>query len=90
MQTHKLNTTVQDNHGYTYTTSLYKRDGADEWVLRVDNTPGHWYMSTLQGTCPYSSGRRVGDSMSIDWGQQWSVTGFAAALAEAESFLAAL
>lgn len=89
MQTYKLSTTVQDNHGYTYTTSLCKRDGADEWVLRVDSTPGQWYMSTLQGTRPFSSGYRVGDRMCIDWGQNWFVTGFAAALTEAEVFLAA-
>jgi hypothetical protein len=57
-----------DNHGYHYAVTL--RDGGYTPVVSVEKTPGKWYLTTLMG--------HAGDSLSIDYGQNWYVTNFGA------------
>lgn len=78
----KLKTKARDNHGYSYDVWLVF-DHSDvmgwKWLLRIEGTPGHWYMSTLLEYGGYPRGKFI----SIDAGQGWNVINFDEVMAEA-------
>lgn len=77
----KLRTRAKDNHGHQYDVWLEFHPSEVmgwKWVLRIDGTPGHWYMSTL-----LEGGYPRGNLASIDYGQNWNVTNFGEVLEEA-------
>lgn len=84
--TKALTTQARDNHGYTYNVSLVETDrvGFDkpDWVLRIHDTHGQWYMTTLEA-------RPIGDTIPLG-GQGWDCINFKAILAEAQALLAGL
>jgi hypothetical protein len=41
------------------------------WVVHIDGTPGSWYLSTLLN----KEWGDVSDTIYVDYGQQWAVTG---------------
>lgn len=78
---HTLKTKALDNHGHRYAVRLVF-DHSDimgwKWLLRIENTPGHWYMSTLlEHGYPRQSG------IAIDAGQNWNIINFDEVVAEA-------
>jgi hypothetical protein len=56
-----LETRAVTSGGYVYDVEVSK--GKMGWVLRIKDTPGNWYMETLdEYTCPH---------IAIDFGQDW-------------------
>ena len=72
-----LKTRAKDNHGYEYTVYLEMDPKDKKWVLHVEDTPGHWYMSTLMESPELRS------TISLDFGQRWDVINFDEIMAEA-------
>lgn len=56
--------------------SIHERD----WVLKIADTPGSWYMTTLE--------ERPHPTISIDSGARWDCINFGAVLNEAVALLA--
>lgn len=52
----------------------------NKWVLKIQDTPGHWYMSDL--VCGSNSGM-----IYLDYGQGWYVTNFGDVLREAKELI---
>ena len=75
----KLKTEALDNHGYRYAVWLlfdHSEPMGWKWILRIDGTPGSWYMSTiLEGG--------IRDKISIDYGQRWDCINFREIMQEA-------
>lgn len=65
-----------DNHGYEYPVTL-EMDKDHKWVLGIEGTPGHWWMSTL-----LEEGRILG-TISVDAGQKWDIINFGDVMREA-------
>lgn len=76
-----LKTKAKDNHGYEYEVYLDLTKDSKKWVLHVDNTPGHWYMTTLIESM-LVRGNRL-DRLAIDHGQGWYVENFRDIMVEA-------
>lgn len=74
--TKTLKVRAQDNHGYEYPVSL-EMDKYHKWVLRIEDTPGHWYMSTLL------EDGRFPETISVDLGQKWDIINFGDVMREA-------
>jgi hypothetical protein len=72
-----LKTKAKDNHGYEYDVYLDLTKDSKKWVLHIDGTPGHWYMSTLL------EGDWKRDRIAIDHGQGWYVENFRDIMIEA-------
>jgi hypothetical protein len=66
---------AKDNYGHTYPVSL--RMEPLGWVLRIEGTPGSWYMDDLKGS----------REIAIDLGQNWICTNLDEIMAEAVSTL---
>lgn len=73
----RLKTQAKDNHGYSYQVWLIFDAAEAKWILRIERTPGSWFMSTL---LEYPERRT---RISIDYGQGWEVTNFDEIMAEA-------
>ena len=76
MQTIDLTVQARDNHNCFYDISLQEalRVGHEkhDYVLRIHNTPGQWFMTTLEGRPNPTS-----NVISIDWGAKWDCINFA-------------
>ena len=66
MTTTKLTTTARDNHGNSY--SVLLEDGPLGVIIKIDGTPGQWYLS---------GDMRALEVISIDHGQNWDCVNFA-------------
>lgn len=86
MKTLTLTTKATDNHGYSYEVVLTETDHPGftktDWVLKIQSTPGQWYLTTLEER------PNRGPVISIDHGARWACTNFDAILAEAQALLA--
>lgn len=81
----KLRTEALDNHGYRYAVWLifdHNDTMGWKWILRIDNTPGSWYMSTL-----IKGGFPRGERIAVDAGQNWVILNFGEILAEAVTLI---
>jgi predicted RNA-binding Zn-ribbon protein involved in translation (DUF1610 family) len=80
-----LRTTVWDNHGNVF--KAWLEDGHDGPVLTLQEKTGStagkwsWYVASLMGL---DSGRRIGDRLDLDSGQNWYVTGMKKLMNEIE------
>lgn len=73
LDTIRLETRALTSGGYTYDVEVGK--GKMGWVLRVKETPGSWYMESLDHC--------TGDRLAIDWGQGWYLENLQPILKEA-------
>lgn len=84
-----LRSRARDNHGQDFKAVLDFSKKPEDPTLVLEEVTGRtygrwsWYLSTLLGTHEYSRGR-VDDELSLDYGQNWSVTGMRDILKEAE------
>lgn len=81
MKTKTLTTKARDNYGHTYAVILVEKDnqfgqGKKDWVLKIDGTPGQWYITTLE-----EGGFR--NRIAIDLGQRWYCINLDAVMVEA-------
>tara|TARA_Y100000034_G_C6866259_1_gene394848 strand:+ start:729 stop:1022 length:294 start_codon:yes stop_codon:yes gene_type:complete len=77
-----------DNYGNSYWVTLELKEGDKlGWILSIDETPGSWYVKTLQGKDGFSNGRSSGQ-VAIDFGQKWYCTNIDNILFTAEVILA--
>lgn len=80
-----LTTKATDNHGHSYDVTLIQvqhgKFDKKDWVLRMLNTPGGWYMTTLEE-------KPIESTIYLDMGQNWTCTNFDAVMAEAQAMLA--
>ncbi len=78
---------AQDNFGYNYTVSIkeqpIRESSLTDWVFRIHDTSGSWYISTLE-TNP------LRESIYIDMGQNWLCTNIKPLLAEAQELLSGI
>ena len=84
---------AKDNHGFQYTVTLTECEiqfkgcaGEDyprkhDFTLRIENTPGQWYMTTLEEK------PNRGPVISIDMGQRWDCINFDVIMTEAKGLL---
>lgn len=79
---------AKDNHGHEYGVELQmwtapnrpmSDSSRDKWILRILNTPGSWYMSTL-----LESHNHWQYGIAIDLGQGWYCTNFREVMDEAK------
>lgn len=63
-------------------TGEWWREPTNKWVLKIKDTPGSWYMSTLLG-----SGGLYPGGIAIDYGQKWNCTNFQEVLNEAKELI---
>lgn len=77
-----LTTKARDNFGYEYTVTLTpdSRHLGKDWVLRIVDTPGSWFMTTLE--------EKPRTTISIDFGAKWDCINFGEVMAEAIAALA--
>jgi hypothetical protein len=77
----KLKARALDNHGHEYAVWL-SFEHSDimgwKWILGVEDTPGHWYMSTL-----LENGYPRHRWIAIDCGQDWNIVNFDQVMKEA-------
>ena len=78
---------AHDNFGYTYPVSLqeksvglHRESTLTDWIFRIHNTPGSWFMSTLEKG-------DLRDALPIDMGQHWDCTNIKPLVAEAQELL---
>jgi hypothetical protein len=75
-----LNTYAIDNHGYQYAVTLTPKEFYGEnAVLRIENTSGSWFLSTLW---EYKNSQ-----IAIDHGQGWMCLNIQDILQEARSLI---
>lgn len=69
MSTITLPIQATDNHGYHYPVVLIEKSsfGRPDWVLAIQDTPGRWFVSTLEQ-------RAAHPVIAIDLGQNWMCT----------------
>lgn len=63
----ELATKAKDNYGYTYDV-VVTQAAQPMPILKIVNTPGSWYISTLR-----NHGSKI---ISLDWGQNWNCVNF--------------
>lgn len=73
-----LKTIARDNYGYEHAVTLTPKEFyGDNAVLKIQNTPGSWFMSTLWEYQP--------SQIAIDYGQGWMCTNIQDVLKEART-----
>lgn len=69
----ELNVKAKDNHGHVYDVIVFYHAEdevpAHDAVLKIVNTPGSWYISTLRDST-------VDKVISLDWDQNWNIINF--------------
>jgi hypothetical protein len=74
-------------YGYDVVLEPSRWDGDESLVLRIKDTPGSWYLSTLFGKDEFSFSRPVGETISIDTGQNWDCINMGDIMREVRSML---
>ena len=80
-------TTDRNGKEYTHKVALRPSRYSDpSLVLHIEGTPGHWYLKTLFGKDEFSGGP-VGETIAIDFGQNWDCINMGAIMREVRAML---
>ena len=76
-----LDVKANDNYGKKRDVYLTQEQG-EEVCVYIDQTPGRWSVSTLLGVDDLKISNACGDTLYVDYGQDWKILNMLEVLAE--------